>query len=275
MKVSDEEFSMHTKNSYSIACLCRKLGIRPLGGNYKTVKARIKKLGLDTSHFTGQAHNRGKKLPRCGKPLDEILVQDSSYTSTNHLKQRLIKDGVKDAVCEECKLSMWNEKPIPLELEHINGVNTDHRLENLKILCPNCHAQTDCYRGRNKTSALSEKKEVEAFKFGEVFGNDNPEPSRKSKGVETLRRQPKSNPLCVDCGSEITHGAKRCRFCDYQIRTSKTRPSVFELLKDFEELKSFVAVARKYGVSDQAVHKWVKLYKIEDMVKRKSSAQTN
>lgn len=80
--------------------------------------------------------------------LEEILVENSTYQS-NKIRIRLIKSGLKKPICEVCNNATWNKKSIPLELEHINGNNSDNRLENLKLLCPNCHAQTDSYRGKN------------------------------------------------------------------------------------------------------------------------------
>jgi hypothetical protein len=167
---------------------------------------------------------------------------------------------------------MWQGQPIALELEHINGDNTDHRIENLQILCPNCHAQTPTYRGRNKLSSLNERRALNPVKFGEPLTGD-PERSPKKERVETLRREPKTKKTC-ECGTQISQEAIRCRECDYAARRT-ARPGVFQLLKDFEELTSFVQVGKKYNVCDNAVRKWLRTYKIDlDMVKRKSSAQT-
>lgn len=81
-------------------------------------------------------------------PLNELLVQFSTYQS-NKLRKRLLAEGLKERKCEKCGLTEWNGKTAPLELDHINGIKTDNRIENLRILCPNCHAQTEHYRGRN------------------------------------------------------------------------------------------------------------------------------
>ena len=273
---SAEEISNIVKENYSIAECLRALNLRPAGGNYKWLNKIIKLNNLDTSHFTGQGWNKGKKLGLSKKaiPLSEILIENSNYVSTNSLRKRLLKEGIKPPVCECCNNDTWNNKPIPLELDHKNGVNTDHRLENLQLLCPNCHAQTPHYRGKNKLSALNERREVDRVKFGETLtdnADDNPEPSSvKRKGVETLRRGPK---LC-SCGEPIRFQSKRCRKCDVADRKT-VRPSPFQLLRDFEELKSFVQVGKKYGVRDNSVRKWCKTYQIDDnMVKRKSSAQS-
>ena len=81
-------------------------------------------------------------------PLEELLVENTNWQS-NKLRRRLLESNVKEHKCEVCSLSTWNGRPIPLELDHISGDKTDNRLKNLRMLCPNCHAQTEHYRGRN------------------------------------------------------------------------------------------------------------------------------
>ena len=111
----------------------------------------IKEYDLDISHFTAQGLNTDLHFnPAEAKPIEDILVADSNYQSYK-LKRRLIQEGLKDNICERCRLSEWQGAPIPLELHHINGNNRDNRLENLALLCPNCHALTESYRGKNKS----------------------------------------------------------------------------------------------------------------------------
>jgi hypothetical protein len=114
------------------------------------VRERIQALGLSTSHHLGKASNRGRRLPgRYRIPLDEALVRNSSYTHTSNLRERLFAEGLKARICERCRRTTWNGRPIPLQLDHINGDRRDNRLENLRILCANGHSQTDTYCGRN------------------------------------------------------------------------------------------------------------------------------
>jgi 5-methylcytosine-specific restriction endonuclease McrA len=87
------------------------------------------------------------------RDLADLLVSGSQANS-DRLRRRLIRSGIKNALCEICGNTEWNGQPISLELDHVNGKSNDNRLENLRILCPNCHAQTETYRGRNIGNAI-------------------------------------------------------------------------------------------------------------------------
>lgn len=149
---TDDEFRQAVAESLSVAQVLGRIGLVPAGGNYKTVHARIARLGLDTSHFTGAAWNQGARYKSFGRKaqLHEILVENSPYNFTHGLKKRLLQEKLKSWRCEDCGLAEWKSQPIPLELYHRNGINNDHRLENLQLLCPNCHALTENYRGKNQ-----------------------------------------------------------------------------------------------------------------------------
>lgn len=160
MKWTKEDYEKAVASSHSIAGVCRCLGLKPIGGNYRIVHNAIEMYHLDTSHFTGQGWNVGLRFnPKKKQKIEDILIENSTYQSFK-LKRRLIKEKLKDELCEMCGLREWRGYPIPLELHHVNGNNRDNRMENLQLLCPNCHALTENYRGLNK-SAHRETGDVE------------------------------------------------------------------------------------------------------------------
>ena len=167
-KCTDADFISAVKQAHSIRNLLHILDIKEAGGNYKTVKMRIERLNVDVSHFGGikqrQGWSKGKLFPgRNATPLDQILVEHSEYTNSNALRKRLLREGVFKHECSVCFNTEWLGNPIALELEHKNGDNRDHRLENLTLLCPNCHAMTPSYRGRN-IGAVAQRQEAHHLK---------------------------------------------------------------------------------------------------------------
>ena len=152
---TDEQLIEAVKLSYSLRAVIASLGLIPAGGNYAQVQARIQALELDTMHFTGSRWNVGKTYHTSKRPTLELLLVNGSGTQSYKLKKRLFEAGIKKPQCELCG---WAEKAkdgrIPVELDHINGSHSDNRLENLRILCPNCHSLQPTHRGKNKKVQL-------------------------------------------------------------------------------------------------------------------------
>lgn len=133
--------------------LCRFFNIKESGGNIKTFKRRIIESNIDVSHFNGKGWNKGERKINTFKerPLSELLVDNSSCVNSHHMKLRLIKSGILENKCSNIKCNvgnMWNDCELSLHLDHINGKRNDYRINNLRLLCPNCHSQTETYAGK-------------------------------------------------------------------------------------------------------------------------------
>jgi len=138
------------KDSKSYTDCLKKIGLSNRPGNYDTLKKYIKIYQLDISHFYSdylgglRRHNLELK-----KPLNEILVEKSNF-SRRILKKRILEEGLKQNICEECgQDEFWRGKKISMILDHINGINDDNRIENLRMLCPNCNATLETHCGKN------------------------------------------------------------------------------------------------------------------------------
>jgi hypothetical protein len=150
------ELQEAVRESRSVCQVLTRLGLSASGGGgYATVQKRMRELGLDTSHFTGRGWNTGNHsglLHSGAIPLDELLVRDSRCTNPQRLKHRLIAASLLQMRCAICGLgSAWNEAPLVLRMDHINGFRSDNRLENLRLICPNCDSQLPTFAGRNST----------------------------------------------------------------------------------------------------------------------------
>jgi hypothetical protein len=134
-KISDNELSEAYKKTPHIGKLCVKFNLPSI-----TIWRRLKKIGLVI-----KTKKNNVKIP-----LQEILEGKHPYYQTFKLNKRLIKEKIFDNECSICYITSWNKKPIKMQLDHINGNSTDHILKNLRLICPNCHSQTENYCGKNK-----------------------------------------------------------------------------------------------------------------------------
>jgi hypothetical protein len=221
--------------SISYSETLRRLQMRAAGGNHRTMQKYVRLWGISVEHFDPDAARRSA-LARGSVPLDEVLVEHSDY-SRGHLKRRLFDSGLKARHCELCGQSeLWHGRRMSLILDHINGVANDNRLENLQVVCANCAATLDTHCGK-------------------------------------ANRRPPRTVTCADCGADFTPKSRQQRYCSRvcgqrrrdqprRARRNVERPPYEQLLREIAET-NWSAVGRKYGVSDNAVRKWVRWYESE------------
>ena len=240
-----EEVEDAVANSRSLSGALRRLGLRPVGGNHRTLHRLIKHYGVATDHLDPNWARRraGGRAPKID--LKDILVVGSTY-SRDKLKRRLYEAGLKERQCELCgQGEEWRGRRMSLIIDHINGVGDDNRLGNLRIVCPNCAATLDTHCGRKN----------------EIY------------------ELPRS---CLHCGAEFIPKYASHRYCSqacgvhascghdpHPERRKVERPPYDQLMAELAE-SNWSAVARRYGVSDNAVRKWVRWYEA-DAERRKAA----
>jgi len=221
-----------TARSYAEAL--RALGMRPAGGNHATLRKYVELWGIPVDHFDPYAAVR-ESLRHDPIPLDEVLTEQSTYSRGN-LKRRLYEAGLKDRQCEMCgQGELWHRRRMSLILDHVNGVATDNRLANLRIVCPNCAATLETHCGKNLRMLRR------CDQCGRTFHPKD----------RTQRH------CCQRCG-----GQSAANRVARKNRRKAQRPSHDRLLREVAEL-GYCAVGRRYGVSDNAIRKWIKWYERE------------
>jgi Zn finger protein HypA/HybF involved in hydrogenase expression len=147
-----DQFYQAIKESFFMTDALRKLELT--GGSAQSFKRLLNELNPDTSHWINPHTLKINNLKNIKEiPLEDILVKDSSYVYSS-LKEKLIKNKLLEYKCNICSIKSWNNKNIVLQLDHINGIHNDNRIENLRLLCPNCHSQTDSFCGKLKKENL-------------------------------------------------------------------------------------------------------------------------
>ena len=218
-----KEFKKIVGKSKTFSEVSKKIYGNVYYGNRQTIKKRIVEYGINIDHFDYKPRLNNNFIKRT---LNEILISGSTYNTTK-LKERLYKEGLKDRKCEKCgQNENWNGEYMSLILDHINGDHNDNRLVNLRILCPNCNATLPTHGGKNiknRPSKCERKKYYEKKTKNEIFEIDK---------LRSIKQ-----------------------------RTVK-RPPYNELIENVE-INGYSATGRKYGVSDNAIRKWIKFYEKE------------
>ena len=223
--------------SLSASEALRRLELRAAGGNFAQLRKYAALYGISTEHFDPNAARIASRAGRSLRPLEEILVAESTY-SRHHLKERLYREGLKERRCEECgQGEQWRGRTMALILDHVNGVPNDHRLENLRVLCPNCNATLDTHCGRNARRPVRQ---------------------------------------CEHCEREFQPREERQRFCSLPCgwRSPRRKGPRHDLRRverpPYDELVAMIAAdgyeatGRRFGVSGNAVRKWRMAYEREE-----------
>jgi len=226
-KLNKNELQQLLDNSNSLVEVIKFFNLDPFNGNHKTLNQRIKEEGLSLAKLeqnrkvAQELHLKNLRTKRTF--TDELIFCVNSAYSRRNLKQKLIKQTLLPYICSTCGCEpVWNNKPLSLQLDHINGVNNDNRLENLRFLCPNCHAQTETFSGKRL---------------------------KKLCGTCKIRK------------IQTKHG-KFCKVCYQKNKTDtrKFNPTKEEFFATFEKFnKNYSATGRYYNVSDNAIRKRAKI----------------
>jgi hypothetical protein len=221
----------------------RRLGLCPTGGAWRILKKYAREWKISAEHFDPRAAC-GANLKRRARPLSEVLVAGSTY-GRQHVKRRLLAEGLKESRCELCgQGEIWRGKPMSMILDHINGVRDDHRIENLRMVCPNCAATLETHCGRRNRIERAKRACLHC----------------KKEFVPSYAKQRYCSRPCGVRWDRSKCGKRTGRRGVPTLDARKVERPPYEQLIEEIEASSYLAVGRRYGVSDNAVRKWVRFY---------------
>jgi len=281
---TDEEFKNAIETSYSLTQVSRKLNLSEHGNNGRTFKKKAKELGISLEHILGNKDYQ-KSMIKIPKTFKETFCENSCV-SRSTTRKFILKDNLIPYKCTGCDLleykeniPYWNSKPIVLELEHINGISDDNRIENLTWLCSNCHSQTSTYAGRNNAeSLLNQAQKRKDYMEGnyiirskKIFNYDKEELSYTGSDPIGMKR-PKMfteetqfmfrDRTCENCDEKYSPEEYSQKFCSLNCSSKGNSKFKHKITKEILEKEvwelPFTKLGVKYGVSDNAVRNWCK-----------------
>jgi 5-methylcytosine-specific restriction endonuclease McrA len=209
--------------SFSFREIILKLNMKDSAYNYYKIQSFIVEYKIDTSHFLGKEAYRSRHKKEKQRHISEYLKLEGPYISSSNLKKKLILFGLIENKCKICKIGPeWNNMPLTLQLDHIDGNRKNNNIDNLRILCPNCHTQTDTYGGKTRKNKII-KKEIRINK-------------------------------CIDCSILINPYANRCVRCAGIIKQKVDWPSL-DKLEEMVRQFGYRGTGRILGVREGSVKK--------------------
>ncbi|MCK9279307.1 MAG: HNH endonuclease [Melioribacteraceae bacterium] len=289
MKYTKEMLEEAIKNNVSFAGVLKSFGLHPSGGSHRLIKSKALSFGISTEHFLGKASNCGSRYKGGLEKISfsDVLVYDrrnGMRESASKLKRSMLESGI-EYKCEKCNNDgVWMDGFVSLEVHHKNGDTFDNTKENLVFICPNCHSQTDNFRGRNKVekdiqqirteeevvAALLKSKNIRQslieLNLAPYGGNyDRIKRVMIKKDIEFNKKE-KKTATCPSCGNKKDYSSAECRKCASIKRglaeRKVERPSKEGLEKMIAELP-MTKIGKMFGVSDNTIRKWCKNYGIE------------
>lgn len=271
---TSDELKIIISNSSSIHDVIQKLNINRT--YHFTISKFIKENNIDTSHFT---------YSKSINVVDEL--KENSKANSKSVKNYLLKNKIITYNCDDCKISNWRNKPITLQLDHINGVHYDNRIINLRLLCPNCHSQTKTYAGRNvkkikittKLKCIVCEKDISKNSDNKLcrpcYRKNGSKLKNQTFNLETEKNEYIKNPTsyhlpieeskknkikCIKCDKKLSKGTKNdlCIDCFNLSNRKVDRPTIEVLINDIDDL-GYVRTGLKYGMSDGGIVKWIEL----------------